>query len=557
MQVKHVSITAFEGIPSFEAPLHPLTLIAGPNGSGKSSLIEALRFALTGEVDRVKLKKDYQLLVTEGATKARVTIVTDDGEQITGLLPAGRHLNPIEPKTAGAYALAPERFMRMGDDDRRSLLFALSGDQGDVVELTRKRLTEKKVDAKRIDAIAPFLKIGFPEAHAQATKRVTEARASWRGITGEAYGVQKAEGWRPSTPITRPSDEALQQARDDVQGAKEAVATAAERVGQIAATLDPDTRAALKAQADPLERFKANLAEGERVLAEQKAQHAVLSETAAQSDGLCFECPCCGKPLRYAAGKVSERTADVEAATDANRKLQDLSRAIASTEQGLGTVRARVSNAQAAADRLAAAAESADPDADASARQALEDAQVWQDEATAALRELEFTVQRCDELDRKADEAARWHADAKAWGAVAEELAPDGLPNELLGWALKPVNDALRAGPEGWPLVQIRGDMTLTVDGRPYGLCSESEQWSADLLMATWMAQQAGTGIVLVDRFDVLQPSMRGPFLEWMADRTDAGTHQFVVAGTFASKPGIDYAAVYWMGERIDEAAAA
>lgn len=548
MQVTHLSVTAFEGVPTFDQAIMPLTLIAGPNGSGKSSLLEALRFALTGEVDRVKLKKDFPLLVTEGATKARVTIMLDDGESVTGLLPTGKHLNPIEAGTPAALALNPARFMALKDDDRRSLLYDLSGNQGDVVKITRERLLQQKSPAELVDKVLPSLRVGFPEAHGQATNFASECRASWRGLTGEPYGVQKAEGWKPSTPVTKPTEDEEHEATEELAHAKRALTDAAERVGSMQATLDPEERRALQVQAEPLERFRANLAEGEAKLAELKERHATLTSTAEQTTGISFECPCCSAALRYSGGKVYERTADLEESMAASRELQDTSREIASTEQKLGIARARVNQAQAAADRLAAAGAVEDGEVAAELRQALADAEQRLSDAQERMSAIQTRKRHVEQLEQKERDAAEWHEKAKAWAAIAAVLAPDGLPNELLGWALKPVNDALRDGPEGWPLVQIRGDMTLTVSGRPYGLCSESEQWSADLLMAAWIAQRAGSGMVLVDRFDVLEPRMRIPFLEWMADRTEAGTHQFIVAGTFHSAPDINFARVYWMG---------
>lgn len=558
MHVTHLSVTAFEGVPSFEAPLSRLTLIAGDNGSGKSSLLEALRFALTGEVDRVKLKKDLPLLVTEGATKARVSITLDDGERITGLLPTGKHLNPIDPRSPDAIALDPARFMGMKDDERRTLIYALAneGDR-DVIKIARERLADSGVPQEKVDAILPSLRIGFPEACAQAMQRATEARAAWRGVTGEAYGVQKAEGWTASTPITRPTNDERATARAELDEAKQELTDAAERVGQISAAMDPDQRRHLQQQVDNLERYEANLTEGEKALAEQKAREAELTETAAQTIGLCFECPCCGKPLRYSGGQVFERTADVGEASVAGQALQDLKREIAATEQKLGIIRARVTAARDAAARLEAAGGEGDPDAAEQLRLALTDAQARVDAAHTAMSDLTHRDRHVDALEQKAIDAGKHHTDAKAWAEIATLFAPDGLPNELLGWALKPVNDALRNGPDGFPIVQIRGDMTLTIDGRPYALCSESEQWRADVMLATWIAGKTGTGIVLVDRIDVLAPGWRVPMLEWMADRTEAGTHQFVVAGTFHAAPKLDFATVYWMGDVVAQARAA
>lgn len=556
MQVRHLSVHAFEGLHGFDAPLEPLTLVCGPNHCGKSSLLEAVRFALTGVVDRVKLKRDYPLLVTEGAAKSRIAVVLDNGEEVAATLPTGKHVPPIEPGSAAALALDPPRFMQLSDDERKTLLYQLAGDHGDVMDLARERLQKLGVDPKRMSRILPSLRAGFPEAFKQASEEAAQARAAWRGVTGEPYGVQKAEGWRPSTPVTAPTEEEIAEAMAERAAAREAVKAAAERVGQLNALLDPDQREALKVLADRLPQLEQNVQAGEAELLDLKARRDELVQVAAQSTGICFDCPCCGKPLRYAGGVASERTADVGEATKAAAELQTLQRQIDAAEQHLGTLRPRLRSAREAAERLAAAGSETDAAANAAARQALADAEQRQDDAEQAWKRIEERQRHVAELERKAALAADWHAAAKEWAAVAEVFSPNGLPQELLGWALKPVNDSLRHGPDGWPVVQIRGDMTLTVGGRPYWLCSESEQWRADVLMAAWLAERAGTGLVLVDRMDVLDPASRMPFLEWMADRTEAGTHQFIVAATLNTAPNLDYARVFWMGAPALENAA-
>src|SRR5687768_13049300 len=126
MSLQHLSITAFQGIPSFDGALAPLTLFVGDNGAGKTSLQQALRYALTGEVDRVALKKDYPLLVTEGARKSSVRVIFDTGEELVATLPTGKHHAPFEPGTPAALALDPPAFMRLPEDDRRTLLYDLA-----------------------------------------------------------------------------------------------------------------------------------------------------------------------------------------------------------------------------------------------------------------------------------------------------------------------------------------------------------------------------------------------------------------------------------------------
>ena len=60
-----------------------------------------------------------------------------------------------------------------------------------------------------------------------------------------------------------------------------------------------------------------------------------------------------------------------------------------------------------------------------------------------------------------------------------------------------------------WHPVVITPEIEITYGGRLYGLLSESEKWRADTLLAIAIARLSGIRLVLLDRFDVLQPTAR------------------------------------------------
>lgn len=107
--------------------------------------------------------------------------------------------------------------------------------------------------------------------------------------------------------------------------------------------------------------------------------------------------------------------------------------------------------------------------------------------------------------------AAQHHADVVAWSLIAEALAPTGIPAEILAGALDPFNELLaaQAAVATWQAVVITPEIDITYGGRLYGLLSESEKWRADTLLAIAIARLSGIRLVLLDRFDVLQPTAR------------------------------------------------
>jgi len=129
------------------------------------------------------------------------------------------------------------------------------------------------------------------------------------------------------------------------------------------------------------------------------------------------------------------------------------------------------------------------------------------------------------------------HREVQAWEGLAEALAPDGIPGDLLAEALQPFNGRLRetATTTGWPQVHIGADMAITADGRAFNLLSESEQWRAGAAIAEALAYVSGVGLLVLDRMDVLDIPSRGQALQWLTSLAD--THQVICMGTLKALP--------------------
>lgn len=85
MKITNVHIEGFQGINWLDLNIKtPILLVSGANNSGKSSLVNAISFAVTGSTDRVKLKKDYDNLVHDGADtkKAHVSVKTPNATYV-------------------------------------------------------------------------------------------------------------------------------------------------------------------------------------------------------------------------------------------------------------------------------------------------------------------------------------------------------------------------------------------------------------------------------------------------------------------------------------------
>lgn len=139
-----------------------------------------------------------------------------------------------------------------------------------------------------------------------------------------------------------------------------------------------------------------------------------------------------------------------------------------------------------------------------------------------------------------------------AWDGIAAALGPDGIPAEMLAEALGPINARLAqsALDADWPAVVIGADMSLTYGGRARSLCSESEQWRCDAMVAEAVAHLSCARLLVLDRFDVLDQAGRGQLIGWLDALATAGEiDTALVFGTLKSVPANlpDTCAAHWI----------
>lgn len=181
-------------------------IFAGPNEAGKSSLYESIRFALLGETPRIEKKGDYHRMVRDGTKGGSVglswEIVGDGGvehDNLTRDIESGKAMDrEVEPEFDSLlpYVMDATRFAWSDAKIQRDVLFKLLDVHIDVKTVV-KRLQSKPYDLKKnmTDAVGSLLLSGFDAAHKEATRKATECRGVWKGITGETYGTKKADGW--------------------------------------------------------------------------------------------------------------------------------------------------------------------------------------------------------------------------------------------------------------------------------------------------------------------------------------------------------------------------
>lgn len=567
MRINRITTENFQGARAVDLDLRtPATLIAGPNGAGKSSIAEAVRLALLGTPERVGLKKEYGALVSDGAKLGAVTLDLDEGAVGISLPKGAQSGDALVPQSpALPYVLAPERFAAAKPDERRGLLFALTGANLKADEIER-RLLARGCAAPLVTQIKPILRTGFAGGADFAKGQATEAKGAWKTATGEQWGSQKAEGWEAEIPSF--DQAALEKARADLTALDSRIDATAQSLGALeqkatAYAAARDQLAARQAKAAQLPALRQKL-EFDQI--EQAKLMARVDELEAKAGsgprvGLVHDLASClshlwaseaSKNVAFGIGldikevlAVYERqygkigaTGDAEAAGALPKAIEARDLMARSVEND----RRDIAAAEAAAAQMQ---EGTAPEAVQHAD--VEAARAKVAELRAERKAIDERVQQLLNAKRAATSAtertanaAQYHQEVLAWSAIGDALAPDGIPGEILAEALQPVNDKLAelADLAGWRVPAIGADMVITFAGRPYRLLSESERWRVDALVGAALAEISGLRCLILDRFDCLDLPGRQDALGLVdALATDGRMDTILVLGTLKALP--------------------
>ncbi len=556
MRISNLYVDNFLGIELADVPVRaPVLLFCGANGSGKSSIRDAIALALTGDLGRVSLKKDAAQLIRDGAHTAICEVTDGDGDARKVILRDGKvdgkrlEVDPILP-----YVLDAQRFAALSTTERRAFLLGLTGvktEQGDIA----RRLEARGCHIGKAHRILSLLRSGFDAAHGEAKSQATEAKTAWRVTTGEPYGSEKAKTWRAPVPAFDAGKQKELQTK--LAAADAAIGSWHERIGQI--NEEAKRRTAMRSAISSLQegaerrpRIEAKLAIDRGELAAWDAQLRKLEAAAGDAPrvGLVHELAACLSTMMRCiaheddeglfghAPEVARANAALSAYAaehgpldaapggdpDARAKLPAALQSRALMASAVANGERDLKQALAAAEELARIeTELAQPFDQAALDEAQAQIQIITASRAAATAELDAlrTTKAAAESAEAKTKAAGEHAVTVAeWDAIAQALSPDGIPAELLGEALGPVNDRLTqsALDAEWPRVEITVDMEIrtALHERPYRLLSESERWRCDAMIAEAIAHVSGVRLLVLDRMDVLDLPGRGDLFAWL-----------------------------------------
>ena len=566
----------------------PVTLIAGHNGSGKSSIRDAIQHALTDEASRVRLKKEYSLLVSDEHDSGFAEVITGENKYNV-IVPSGKgnhSENPVLP-----YVLEAQRFAQLSETEKRSYLFGLSDIRINPSEICEKLINDLKCKANKVECIKPLLRAGFTAAQKSAADSAKEIKGEWKNTTGgQTWGKEKAETWTPDLPEVD-ADKAiklLDNARFNIAEIQEKINIGTEKLGaarqsnSTAANTSED-RKKLESRAASLDRLKAKLELDTKELAELEEKVSKLKAGSANRSALphpLMASFCEVTKEMLSVVDITKGVIDADGVVNEWSEFEDLigrmkkcvtdysehCKPAGSTEPGakltdyensLRIMRNSVTNGNRDIAAAEAAKEMLEKFSKSSGNeQTVIDIEPLQDE----IKELNSKLDQwaadgqkykniVDQHSNRAltiDKAKKLHQDIMEWLAIADALSPDGIPGELLKTALKPINDRLKSNAmASWmlhPVIDSEMNITATKDGGsfviPYALLSESEQWRVDAMIAEAISYISGIKTLVLDRFDVLDLGNRSSLIYWLDELAQAGElDTCIIFGTMKKKP--------------------
>ena len=565
MKITAIKTSNFLGARDVDVKItKPICLFAGKNFSGKSSLQEAVRMALTGESVRVSLKKEYGRLITESQTVG-YAVVEHDGQQSAITLPNGAHEHTGNDRLPAVlpYVLDAQRFSSLPANDRRAFLFGLMGLRTDG-ETVGARLLVKGCDHIKADEIRPHLRAGFDAAHKEAQSKARDAKASWRATTGETYGSVKAATWKANKPAH--DGNRVKLAREELARVSEQIENGAVEIAvmQSAAARQAQESVKVAGYREKAAKYAGIEAKLRYDESELKKWQALFDQESARVGKQMpteptYTCPACSVLLRHshANGALVEFTQPPIVSTGDPGKLAEYHRSRDLYVRCVENDKRDLKDADMAAQMLAEIEDSKGSPAPApeeidAKKVKLAEARKEQTRLAGVVKSLEADERAAAIADEKTDLARGHHLDVAQWEEIAGALAPNGIPGEILGEALGPINQRLASSAlmTEWTQPLVDGDMTITAGGRLYALLSESEKWRVDAMIAEAISHLSGVKLLVLDRVDVLDFVGREDLLYWLDGLAEDGEIETALLfATLKALPAAlpDSAAAVWI----------
>lgn len=547
----------------------PVVVVTGPNAVGKSSLLDAVRWALTGRA-RGMGAKDARSLVRRGAKSCSVDLVgtVAPGRQVTvhrtpsGSTPAQAHVLG----TLGVHedvltaALDADTFVDEKPYQRRVLAMRAVGARlsepvlhgagvtdPDVVRATvergteaglrlateRRRAAQREADAARVTAPVDRT-LDLPSHPMLSSVDLDAVRRALDGIQRDADALRGAVARREQGLVAQQRAQASYQAALAAAGGRDAAALRQAADAALVGTADvAGDLGRAQAEAQRLDGL-AHLAAGVVAKAQARVREAAESlwgQVRSVARSIAPQVPNAAASLERLADQAGVATpeaarkalADAEAAlavaqgeaTAAGERVEALAAAVRARHDAQAARAALLARADALDGAQAAVAAQALPDVPADAQARLD---ALAGRAAAGRRVLEEVAAYRASAAAHQEGERRAHAcleRAAAYAAMEEALKPDGAVAASLVDPRARLADvaAAVARDMGVPDVVLDEGWEVLVGGAPLGLLSASEAWRVRAAFAIALGALSGLRFVLLDEASICVGQARSALL--------------------------------------------
>lgn len=526
-----IRIENFVRVKQAHIDAEPIALIVGANAAGKSSTLMGAALAATGVKAPYGFTQDAtKELIHDGQAKATIAIGDPMGENEQSITYPGCTVRTMGgPPSASRFAVGLESLVDLAPKDRAVALQQMIKSEPTFDDLKAALVTEI-IPESAVEAIWKLINNPTNGGWNVAWKRSQEMRATrkgeWQAFTGEQYGAEKADGWRPAgltedlmgkdvTEQTLSAAVTIAQGKVDdalkVQGGKVADIG---RLQELAGELDVRREAKEEAEKD----FQAAKEALEGAETERKGMPTATGDKAPPSD----KCPCCGEVVEIlvTGGGLAPSYKLVKPGTKTKGPTKAQLEKIASLD---GSISRWTAERDRAVNRLGTT--SAELKAAEEAKKLLEEIDRSPTEATDET-EAALTQARADlaQAQQRLNLWKRWEGATKVQrlisigDRVVDELAPTGLRQKKMAESLLSFNEKLAnlATVAKWPKVEIKPeDMSIWYEGRPLtSVTAKSYRARARYLLAFGAAEIDGSQLVICDEADILEPDARKGLLQ-------------------------------------------
>jgi len=502
-----VIIENFRAVKRAEFETGPVNLICGDNYQGKTSTAQAIGACLSGETMPLPglTKKKLSRLVHSGTAECSITCRYSENDYSKLMYPEANKTSMGKPPVSDVYSVGLKDIFKLKPEERTTylaeLLEAFPAKEDLYKEMRRIGLQEAHIKPvwETID------EMGWDAAHKHAKEAGSRLKGGWENITGQSYGIRKADSWFPEKWTPDLEDKTLDELTKDIVDAEQWLESAIK-----SEAIEENELVKLKELVDSEPALKLNYEERLKELATHEKIKVELDKWIEENpshESIILSCPHCqGKCEVSGTGhlvKTVPRKADDKAIEKKEREAKENRAIIQSVKRSCEMILEKLNTCNEAAETLKKPRQE-------------------NVEAEEKIKEMRLKLELGTE--RRGAKTSLNNANDKIKLLkmnieIIKILEPAGLRRACIKTALTKFNDRADAlcKTGSWERLELTETLDFKFNGMPLLFCSESEEFRARIISQIIISELNGSHFIIIDRADMLGYSGRNGLFNILA----------------------------------------